>query len=143
MDYEPFHRKKRRMVKDCLAVGWSFEDTLSRLRLTYTDFIFLFPDGLEWLTTLKVIPVPDFCSFTDHTYTIHNYQAVDRALENGVYLIFDYRWKEKSYMVNDCGHYYFISPERYYKECLTLDREIMARSRDKKIVSIIGNEKGL
>jgi len=143
MDYEPFHRKKRRMVKDCLAVGWTFEDTLARLKLTYTDFIFLFPDGLEWLRTLKVIPVPDFCSFTDYTYTIHNYQAVDRALENGVYMIFDYRWRENSYLVNDCGHYYFISEERYIKECLTLDREIMARARDKKIVSIIGNEKGL
>lgn len=133
MDYEPFYRKKRKMLKDCLGVGMSFRDALERLKLSYTDFMFLFPNGLEYLTTLKTFPI----DVGTNKPMLWNHSGQLFALETGIYIIWHYQWGERSYLVNEYGHYYFIDENEFLINGYETHIKLKSCVRDKKINDII------
>lgn len=87
MDLEVFYRKKRRMFDDMLEIGWSFGTILSRLRLNYTDYIYLYPQKPDLLAFFKLVDLPNNKSGS-HFYVP---RPVDFLHDDGIYQVFNIR----------------------------------------------------
>lgn len=87
MDLEVFYRKKRRMFDDMLEIGWSFGTILSRLRLNYTDYIYLYPQKPDLLAFFKLVDLPN----NKGRSNFYVPRPVDFLHDDGIYQVFNIR----------------------------------------------------
>jgi hypothetical protein len=96
MDLEVFYRRKRRMFNDMLEIGWSFGTILSRLRLNYTDYIYLYPEKPDLLAFFKIVDLPN----KENNYNFYIPRPVDYLHDDGIYQVFNIRNKnEQEYIM--------------------------------------------
>jgi hypothetical protein len=96
MDLEVFYRRKRRMFNDMLEIGWSFGTILSRLRLNYTDYIYLYPEKPDLLAFFKIVDLPN----KESNYNFYIPRPVDYLHDDGIYQVFNIRNKnEQEYIM--------------------------------------------
>ena len=126
MDLEVFYRKKRRMFNDMLEIGWSFQTILSRLRLNYADYIYLYPKKPDLLAFFKIVDLPN----KESNYNFYVPRPVDYLHDDGIYQVFNIRNRtEQEYIMRFKDEIDFIDFHSSYGSV----SEIEERLKNKKL----------
>jgi hypothetical protein len=121
MDLEVFYRRKRRMFNDMLEIGWSFKTILSRLRLNYPDYIYLYPEKPDLLAFFKIVDLPNITG----KYKFNVVRPVDYLHDDGIYQVFNIRNRnEVDYIMRFKNEIDFIDFHSYTSSIAEIEEEL-------------------